>query len=310
MPGKSGKSVGPLADMYAKKPYDRQTWVYWECFWAPVGGDVWARRRGRLHAALAPQIPRDLLAAAAGEREELVDPFGLLARVPRDRRRAPDLAQAPAAKDARAAFSKAEAFALIYRDAVWPGLHSPSGPGSDPFHPMVRVALTALDMAVDALGVSSILDAACGDAGWITAHFLARRPGLQYTGVDIVEHVVEENRRRHPSLRFLVADLGQPTERQPLPPAELVFSKETLNHMYVQDAVHALWRLQTTGAKYLLTNVTRGSPNMVGAQKAGHQNYVQYDYSLPPFNLRKLRRLIDCNQDDWTEFALFALQPF
>jgi len=308
-PGKAGKRVGPLADLYSQRPYDREAWVYWECFWAPVGPDVRALQQGRASASFKPLMTPDLLADSRLLPEEVVDPFNLLARVPKDRPRVPDMAQAPPAKDAHAAVSKSEAFTMIYRDAVWPGINSPSGPGSDPFHPMVRIALSALDMVVDAFEVRSILDAACGDAGWITSHFLARRPGLRYVGVDIVQHVVEENRRHHPAHRFLAIDLGNAKLGEALPPSDLVFSKETLNHMYVQDAVHALQHFQTTGARYFLANITRGSPNYLGARKAGHQNYVQYDFALPPFNLRKLCRLIDCNQEDWTEFALFALQP-
>lgn len=308
-PGKAGKRVGPLADLYSKLPYDNAAWVYWECFWAPVGAAVWGLRRGRASADFAPLLTPDFIATSRRIPEEVVDPFGLLARAPKDRPRTPSLAQAPTTKDAQAAVSKSKAFTKIYQDVVWAGLNSASGPGSDPFHPMVRIALSALDMAVDGLRVRSLLDVACGDAGWITAHFLARRPELQYTGVDIVEHVVQENRRRHAAHRFLTADLGNATLSEALPRVDLVFSKETLNHMYIQDAVQALLHFQATGARYLLTNITRGSPNHLGAQKAGHQNFVQYDFALPPFNLRKLCRLIHCNQDDWTEFALFALQP-
>jgi len=221
----------------------------------------------------------------------------------------PNLQQAAPVKDFRDSLSKAEAFEQIYKKAVWPGIISKSGPGSDPFHPMVRIAISALDAVVDALGITSMLDAACGDAGWITAHFLARRPGLVYVGTDIVAHVVEECRRAHPSLRFLLADLGDPADKTELPAVDLVFSKETLNHMFVQDAVRALQRLQGTGAKYLVTNITRGAPNNRGALKLTHANYFPYDYSLPPFNLVKLARLADVNIDDWSEFALFRLQP-
>merc|ERR1712106_182425 len=170
---------------------------------------------------------------------------------------------------------------------------------------MVRIAITALDIAVDALGITSMLDAACGDAGWITSHFLARRPELSYIGTDIVAHVIKETRRAHPSLRFVVADLSDPSDRTELPKVDLVFSKETLNHMFVQGAVHALCRLRSTGAKYLLTNIARGAPNNRGALKSAHANYFPYDYSLPPFNLRKLTKLADINLEDWNEFAIF-----
>eukprot|EP00434_Breviolum_minutum_P001028 symbB.v1.2.000902.t1/scaffold27.1/size414596/10 len=174
---------------------------------------------------------------------------------------------------------------------------------SDPFHPMVRIAITVLDMVVDMLDVTSLLDAACGDAAWIATAFLARRPQVKYIGVDIVSHVIEENQQRFPSLRFVASDLSGAE----LPKADVVFSKETLNHMFVEDAVQAVKAFQTSGARYLVTNIHRGAPNNLGASKGHHAHYAPYDYALPPFNLRKLCPLLSINKEDWTEYALFAL---
>ncbi|CAJ1417594.1 unnamed protein product [Effrenium voratum] len=274
-PGRMGARIGPLADLYQRKPFDRRAWVYWESFWVPgVNLDrksfqPWLSKLTLEHKEAPGPNPEEAAATEDGARH-----------------------------------SKADAFAEIYRRGVWPGLCSRSGPGSDPFHPMVRIAITALDMAVDLLEATSMLDAACGDAAWIAAGFLSRRPGVRYIGIDIVSHVIEENRQKFPNLRFLAADLSHCE----LPEAELIFSKETLNHMFVEDAVHALRVLQSSGARYLVTNIHRGAPNNRGAAKGHHAHYAPYDYSLPPFNLRKLCPLVCINVEDWTEYALFALE--
>eukprot|EP00931_Biecheleriopsis_adriatica_P079264 TRINITY_DN52669_c0_g1_i1.p1 TRINITY_DN52669_c0_g1~~TRINITY_DN52669_c0_g1_i1.p1 ORF type:complete len:442 (-),score=56.29 TRINITY_DN52669_c0_g1_i1:19-1344(-) len=282
-----GRRGGPLAELYQRKPFDRDAWLYWESFWVLP----WqASLQMRDVKPLLPESLRDGQAAASGVEQ------------------GPNLAQALPTQDTGTAKSKADAFADIYRKGVWPGFFSRSGPGSDPFHPMVRVAITALDMAVDMLGCKSILDAACGDAAWLVAHFLCRRPDVYYHGIDIVSHVIKENQQKFPSVRFSVADFSDPSCRHSLPAVDLVFSKETLNHMFVEDAVQALRNIQSTGARHLVTNVHRGSPNNRGASKGHHANYAPYDYALPPFNLRKLCRLVHINQEDWTEYALFALQ--
>merc|ERR1712137_970803 len=101
---------------------------------------------------------------------------------------------------------------------------------------------------------------------------------------------------------------GELEDASVLPAVDLVFSKETLNHMVVQDALRAVQRLQTTGCGYLLTNITRGAPNFKGVSKGGHMNYAHYDYELPPFCLRKLAPLVEISKEDWTEFALFSLR--
>eukprot|EP00930_Biecheleria_cincta_P013251 TRINITY_DN11911_c0_g1_i1.p1 TRINITY_DN11911_c0_g1~~TRINITY_DN11911_c0_g1_i1.p1 ORF type:complete len:457 (+),score=60.74 TRINITY_DN11911_c0_g1_i1:48-1418(+) len=284
--------TGPLVDLYRRRPCDRSTWMFWETFWAPSRNAL--RNDSTFEASMAIE--------AMSER----DPVQIGSASP-----GPDPCQAAATEDTGTDKSKADAFAEIYHRGIWPGLLSRSGPGSDPFHPMVRVAIAALDMAVDLVGAQSILDAACGDAAWIAAHFLWRHPEISYTGADIVSHVIEENRQRHPSsMRFAAADLSDAAAcEQRLPKADLVFSKETLNHMFVEDAVHALCNLRSTKSRYLLTNIHRGSPNNRGASKGHHAHYAPYDYSLPPFNLKKLCALVQINQEDWTEYALFALQP-
>eukprot|EP00435_Cladocopium_sp_Y103_P044849 s353_g12.t1 len=188
------------------------------------------------------------------------------------------------------------------------------GEGSDPFHPMVRIAITVLDMVVDMLGATSMLDAACGDAAWIATAFLSRRPQVKYTGVDIVSHVIEdiagesieddENQRRFPSLRFLTADLSGTS----LPAADFVFSKETLNHMFLKDAVQALSAFRASGNRYLVTNIHRGAPNNQGATKGHHAHYAPYDYTLHPFNLRKLCPLLAINEEDRNRDVFLMLE--
>lgn len=274
-PGRIAARVGPLADLYQRKDFDRRMWIYWESFWAPPGDLEKFSFRPTGAAASIRETVDGKVSPEAGN----------------------GVWQEPNGR------SKAEAFAEIYRKGVWPGLCSRSGPGSDPFHPMVRIAITVLDMVVDLLGATSMLDAACGDAAWIATAFLSRRPQVKYTGVDIVSHVIEENQQRFPSLRFLTADLSGTT----LPAADFVFSKETLNHMFLEDAVQALAAFRASGNRYLVTNLHRGAPNHQGATKGHHAHYAPYDYTLPPFNLRKLCPLLTINQEDWTEYAIFAL---
>jgi len=347
-PGRKGTTQeGPLTDLYQRRPFDSSAWVYWESFWAPVGEDAATAVHSSRTKAFTPAAPFNALlglcyklldeappASARTRASDKSSPSVVLgplcaAHGTSDRRLGGDGVVGAALElghrlpQPAPAEEKAEAFSQIYRRGVWPGLMSRSGPGSDPFHPMVRIALSALDAVVDTLGVTSILDAACGDAGWIVSALLSRRPGLSYIGVDIVPHVVEENRERYPTLRFLCMDLGcgpsaasllysstaeTGVHEEVLPRVDLVFSKETFNHMIVTDAVHALRRLRATGSRYLLTNITRGAPNYMGFSKGHHANYAQYDYSLPPFGLNKLARVIELNKEDWTEFALFDLQ--
>jgi len=67
----------------------------------------------------------------------------------------------------------------------------------------LRFAVLADNVPLDG---RSLLDVGCGTGDlW---DFLARRAlSVDYTGVDIVDAVVEEARRRHPGVRFVCADV-------------------------------------------------------------------------------------------------------
>lgn len=186
---------------------------------------------------------------------------------------------------------------------VWGSEVSRSGTGSDLWSPEARLATTAIDAVIDHFGVRSMLDCACGDATWMYPFVIARHPELSYCGVDIVPEVIEQNRRKHPELRFEQLDLAE----SPLPKgADMVFSKETMNHMPLQDAVQAVERFRATGAKLLLTNVHHNASNEDGRKKTCYTTYVKYDYELPPFNMKRLSTIVEY-QGVGTSYSLFAL---
>jgi len=204
-----------------------------------------------------------------------------------------------------ASATKDRAYAVVYEYNVWGSDVSRSGTGSDLWSPEARLAVTALEAVIDRFQIRSVLDCACGDATWVVPYFVARNPSVAYCGVDIVAEVIEQNRLRHPGLNFLALDLAESA----LPAgADLVFSKETMNHMPLEDAERAIRRFAATGARYLLTNVHEGSANEAGRDKRCYTTYIKYDFTLPPFNLRKLATVIEY-QGLETSYQLFELNP-
>lgn len=198
---------------------------------------------------------------------------------------------------------KDRAYAIVYQYNVWGSDVSRSGTGSDFWSPEARLGVTALEAVLDRYGIQSMLDCACGDATWMVPYFVRRHPEISYTGCDIVAEVIEQNKQNHPGVQFLALDLAE----SPLPQgAELVFSKETLNHMGLEDAQSALQRFAATGAKYLLTNVHEGAVNEMGLNKKCFTTYIKYDFELPPFNMRKIASVIEY-QGLQTSYVLFAL---
>mmetsp|Transcript_112734 Transcript_112734/g.352572 ORF Transcript_112734/g.352572 Transcript_112734/m.352572 type:complete len:473 (-) Transcript_112734:174-1592(-) len=275
-------------------------WMYWESFWAPAeaaalatASPAFGDAAGRM---LAPTLGTATAQRPVGRAAPPDDDFLLRAQA-----RAAEEGVAPSTATATA--QKDRAYAVVYRFNVWGSDVSRSGTGSDLWSPEARLAVTALEAVVDRFGVRSLLDCACGDATWMLPFFVARHPEVTYCGVDIVPEVIEQNRRRYPGVQFVALDAAE----APLPEgADLVFSKETLNHMGVTDAQQALDRFKATGARYLLTNVHEGAVNEEGYVKPCYTTYVKYDYELPPFNMKKVASVIEY-QGLNTSFSLFEL---
>lgn len=138
-------------------------------------------------------------------------------------------------------------FTAIYESNAWGNAESVSGPGStaDRGADFQQDLLALLDEAA----IRSIVDAPCGDMNWIR-HVLAARD-LTYTGVDIVEDLIERNRRVHQDAtrRFVCADMS----RCDLPPADLILCRDGLVHLSFADARAAIRNFRRSGSRYLLS---------------------------------------------------------
>jgi len=276
-------------------------WMYWESFWVPVEPAAYATTSPafgdpagsmlaplfRPDGAAHPSSPSDL-DSGISHAEVMPEPM-------EPEQVVPSTATATAQKD--------RAYAIVYQYNVWGSDVSRSGTGSDLWSPEARLAITALEVVIENFGVRSMLDCACGDATWIIPFFVARHPEISYCGVDIVPEVIEMNKQKYPGVQFLALDLAE----KPLPTGvDMVFSKETMNHMPIEDAQQTIDRFRATGARYLLTSVHEGSDNALGYNKGCYTTYIKYDYELPPFSLKKLARIIEY-QGLNTSYTLYAL---
>ncbi len=89
-----------------------------------------------------------------------------------------------------AGLSLAQRFQRIHDTNLWGAAASTSGLGSE--IDATAVLRAELPRLLQKLGVTSLLDAPCGDAGWINAADL----GVRYVGVDIVPALIERLRAR------------------------------------------------------------------------------------------------------------------
>lgn len=143
--------------------------------------------------------------------------------------------------------SQQATFTAIMKGNEWGDAESVSGTGST----QARGADFQRDLVavLERLDIRSIVDAPCGDFNWMR-HVVADRD-LHYTGIDIVEELIAQNRREHaaPNRRFLCADMT----RADLPQADLILCRDGLVHLSFADARAAIRNFRRSGSRYLLT---------------------------------------------------------
>ena len=146
---------------------------------------------------------------------------------PNDRDRPPVLAHQRfvADRESLAGLDLAQRFQRIHDTNLWGAPESPSGLGSE--LDATAVLRTELPRLLKKLGVTSLLDAPCGDAGWINRTDL----GVRYVGVDIVPALVErlQNRAAAGEIcgEYHLADIT----RDQLPRCDAILCRDCLVHL-------------------------------------------------------------------------------
>jgi hypothetical protein len=148
---------------------------------------------------------------------------------------------------------------------------------------------------LEMINATRIVDAPCGDLTWMRTLFpeFARR-NISYIGVDIVRSEISRLQaefHKDPMVDFAVVDLVT----QPTPRADLIFSRQTLQHLQAEDSLRVLHRWSRSGSRYLMqTQYTlSGVPNENYNRLKGG-DHARVDFLRPPYNLtHPLRRYLD-----------------
>jgi len=165
-------------------------------------------------------------------------------------------------------------FRRIHRTNLWGAVGSVSGLGSESdATASLRQRLPGL---LRGLGATSLLDAPCGDGGWISDLDF----GMPYTGVDVVPELIDDLRCRPQQggipRTYLLADITCDS----LPRADAILCRDCLVHLSFANIAAAVANFRRSGSEWLITT------------------------TFP-----ELRTNIDCEDGDWRALNL-ALAPF
>ncbi len=182
--------------------------------------------------------------------------------------------------------SEEDRFALIYRS----GYRKGAGKGSRSGEGSSIVGTDAIRMSLPAMlkarSIRSILDLPCGDWHWTSTFYLG---DIDYTGADIVDDLVQHNQLKFgaPSCRFVRLDLT----RDALPCCDLVFVRDCLVRLEVDQIRAAVSNIAASGSTYLATtsfsNVTQNSEPKLA------DRWRPLNLTLPSFNFPQPLDMLD-----------------
>lgn len=167
-------------------------------------------------------------------------------------------------------------FESIYANRFWSSAESISGTGST--KEFTHNLRGWLPRVVSQHGIMSIVDAPCGDFNWMK--LILPQMDVTYTGLDIVEALIAQNKAEHGGarIRFAVADICA----DPLPPCDLLIVRDCLFHLSFADIERFLHNVAGLEYKYLLTTT-----HLVGPDHVNHDiatgDFRLIDLTSAPF---------------------------
>lgn len=195
-------------------------------------------------------------------------------------------------KESGVALNIEEVFKKIHQENHWGDGESVSGQGSN--SEQTATISVEVPKLLAELGIETLLDAPCGDFGWISKVDL---PVKKYIGADIVPEVIAKHNEQHAPLanatkqthyQFLVLDITNDV----LPEAELMLCRDCLVHLSFADIYRFLDNLKKSNIKYLLTT---SFPDRTENQDIVTGDWRTLNLEIAPFHFPKPLKVINEN---------------
>ena len=190
----------------------------------------------------------------------------------------------------RAGASRAAIFNEFYKENLWEGSVSRSGPGST--LEQTEAVRKELPLLLQEFGIRSMLDAPCGDFYWMNATQIEID---SYVGGDIVKQLIEANQQQFENAkrRFVCLDIT----RDRFDKVDLVLCRDCLVHFSYHDIQRVIRNFKNSDSSYLLTTTfTRLEAN----SDIPTGQWRPVNLQRPPFNFPAPLRVINerCTEND------------
>lgn len=170
------------------------------------------------------------------------------------------------------------AFNTIMHEGRWGKVNFSGGGSTFDYTECTR---EIIEKVIRDYSLESMLDAASGDFVWMP-EVLKRLPDdFRYIGCDIVENLITDHKSNYPQYEFRVLDFVH----HDLPQCDLIFCRDALQHLPVEDIKKALENFSNSGARYLLATTHLRQFGLRNARNIRHGRCRDRNLLLKPFNL-------------------------
>lgn len=174
-------------------------------------------------------------------------------------------------------------FDKVYLRRQWThgNKHTPSSGSGSTWKATIQIRKGLLSV-IKKYDIKSVLDAPCGDLTWMK-HLLPTlfKLNVTYTGIDIVSSVIQANKQYESSfVNFQHIDLTS----SELPKADLVFSRQIMQHLNSEDNTKFLSKLNLRRHTYFMATTYDTVENQNFVKVSGPDN-VLINLRQPPYNL-------------------------
>ena len=169
-------------------------------------------------------------------------------------------------------------FTNIYTNKIWGGNGATplSGPGSS-LSGTTQIR-SALDKICDKYNIQSIADLGCGDLTWMSTLEIFNTK--KYTGVDVVDVLIQKHKQKYPNHTFLCLDLIY----DELPDADLAIVRDVSFHLPNKDVLTLIEKLK----KYKYVAITS---NNINKNQDLSGRYTPRNLRIQPFNLKPIETI-------------------
>jgi hypothetical protein len=122
-----------------------------------------------------------------------------------------------------------------------------------------------------------MFDAPCGDYTWMS--MINVQEVTKYTGGDIVEFMIEDNKTKYPDVDFKITDLTV----DPIPTVDLLFCRDCLLHLSFSDIDKVFLNISQSDIKYIITsNWFEDATNLRDIHTGGwrYLNFLETPYNF------------------------------